>query len=101
GDDLAEALALLGVKPVWDGVARRVIDFEILPLAVVGRPRVDVTLRISGFFRDAFPNLITLFDQAVKAVSALNEPPDQNPLADMVRQETEQWTQQGLSLDVA
>ncbi|MFY7797966.1 MAG: cobaltochelatase subunit CobN [Dolichospermum sp.] len=101
GDDLAEALALLGVKPVWDGVARRVIDFEILPLAVVGRPRVDVTLRISGFFRDAFPNLITLFDQAVKAVSALNEPPDQNPLADMVRHETEQWTQQGLSLDVA
>lgn len=101
GDDLAEALALLGVKPVWDGVARRVIDFEILPLAVVGRPRVDVTLRISGFFRDAFPNLITLFDQAVKAVSVLNEPADQNPLADMVRQETEQWTQQGLSLDVA
>jgi len=101
GDDLAEALALLGVKPVWDGVARRVIDFEILPLAIVGRPRVDVTLRISGFFRDAFPNLITLFDQAVKAVSALDEPADQNPLADMVRQETEQWTQQGLSLDVA
>ncbi|MFN6323911.1 MAG: cobaltochelatase subunit CobN, partial [Aphanizomenon sp.] len=101
GDDLAEALALLGVKPVWDGVARRVIDFEILPLAVVGRPRVDVTLRISGFFRDAFPNLITLFDQAVKAVSALNEPADQNPLADTVRQETEQWTQQGLSLEIA
>ncbi|MFO0141552.1 MAG: cobaltochelatase subunit CobN, partial [Aphanizomenon sp.] len=101
GDDLAEALALLGVKPVWDGVARRVIDFEILPLAVVGRPRVDVTLRISGFFRDAFPNLITLFDQAVKAVSALEEPADQNPLADTVRQETEQWTQQGLSLEIA
>ena len=101
GDDLAEALALLGVKPLWDGVARRVIDFEILPLAVVGRPRVDVTLRISGFFRDAFPNLITLFDQAVKAVSALDEPADQNPLADTVRQETEQWTQQGLSLEIA
>ncbi|MTJ50857.1 cobaltochelatase subunit CobN [Dolichospermum sp. UHCC 0259] len=101
GDDIAEALALLGVQPVWDGAARRVVDFEILPLSIVGRPRVDVTLRISGFFRDAFPNLIALFDQAVKAVSALDEPPDQNPLADTVRQETEQWTQEGLSLEVA
>ncbi|OBQ05341.1 MAG: cobalamin biosynthesis protein CobN [Anabaena sp. LE011-02] len=101
GDDIAEALALLGVQPVWDGAARRVVDFEILPLSIVGRPRVDVTLRISGFFRDAFPNLITLFDQAVKAVSALDEPADQNPLADTVRKETEQWTQEGLSLEVA
>jgi cobaltochelatase CobN len=101
GDDIAEALALLGVQPVWDGAARRVVDFEILPLAIIGRPRVDVTLRISGFFRDAFPNLIALFDQAVKAVSALDEPPDQNPLADTVRQETAQWTQEGLSLEVA
>jgi cobaltochelatase CobN len=101
GDDLAEALALLGVQPVWDGAARRVVDFEILPLSILGRPRVDVTLRISGFFRDAFPNLITLFDQAVKAVSRLDEPPDQNPLADTVRQETEQWTQEGLLLEVA
>ena len=101
GDDLAEALALLGVQPVWDGAARRVVDFEILPLSILGRPRVDVTLRISGFFRDAFPNLITLFDQAVKAVSRLDEPPDQNPLADTVRQETEQWTQEGLLLELA
>ncbi|MFM7405920.1 MAG: cobaltochelatase subunit CobN [Cuspidothrix sp.] len=101
GDDLAEALALLGVQPVWDGAARRVVDFEILPLSILGRPRVDVTLRISGFFRDAFPNLIALFDQAVKAVSRLDEPTDQNPLADTVRQETEQWTQEGLSLEVA
>jgi cobaltochelatase CobN len=101
GDDIAEALALLGVQPVWDGAARRVVDFEILPLSIVGRPRVDVTLRISGFFRDAFPNLIALFDQAVKAVSALDEPEDQNPLANTVRKETEQWTQEGLSLEVA
>ncbi len=101
GDDIAEALALLGVQPVWDGAARRVVDFEILPLSIVGRPRVDVTLRISGFFRDAFPNLIALFDQAVKAVSSLDEPADQNPLADTVRKETEQWTQEGLSLEAA
>jgi cobaltochelatase CobN len=101
GDDIAEALALLGVQPVWDGAARRVVDFEILPLAILGRPRVDVTLRISGFFRDAFPNLIDLFDQAVSAVADLDEPPEQNPLADSVRQETELWTQQGLSLEEA
>ncbi len=101
GDDIAEALALLGVQPVWDGAARRVVDFEILPLSIIGRPRVDVTLRISGFFRDAFPNLISLFDQAVKAVSSLDEPADQNPLADTVRKETAQWTQEGLSLEAA
>ncbi|MBG1261907.1 cobaltochelatase subunit CobN, partial [Nostoc commune] len=101
GDDIAEALALLGVQPVWDGAARRVVDFEILPLAILGRPRVDVTLRISGFFRDAFPNLIDLFDQAVSAVADLDEPPEQNPLADAVRQETDLWTQQGLSLEEA
>jgi len=55
GDDIAEALALLGVQPVWDGVSRRVVDFEILPLEVLGRPRVDVTLRISGFSEMPFP----------------------------------------------
>ncbi|MHC5595956.1 MAG: cobaltochelatase subunit CobN, partial [Nostoc sp.] len=101
GDDIAEALALLGVQPVWDGAARRVVDFEILPLAILGRPRVDVTLRISGFFRDAFPNLIDLFDQAVSAVADLDEPPEQNPLANAVRQETDLWTSQGLSLQEA
>ncbi|MHC5674972.1 cobaltochelatase subunit CobN, partial [Nostoc sp.] len=101
GDDIAEALALLGVQPVWDGAARRVVDFEILPLAILGRPRVDVTLRISGFFRDAFPNLIDLFAQAVSAVADLDEPPEQNPLADAVRQETDLWTSQGLTLEAA
>ncbi|WP_421658771.1 cobaltochelatase subunit CobN [Leptothermofonsia sp. ETS-13] len=101
GDDLAEALALLGVKPVWEGVARRVIDFEILPLSILGRPRVDVTLRISGFFRDAFPNLIDLFDQAVVAIAALDEPEDQNPLAAQVKRETEHWRAVGLSEEQA
>ncbi|HEY9698507.1 MAG TPA: cobaltochelatase subunit CobN [Trichocoleus sp.] len=101
GDDLAEALALLGVQPVWDGASGRVLDFEILPLSVLGRPRVDVTLRISGFFRDAFPNLIDLFYQAVEAVAALAEPPDQNPLAAQVQQDVEMWQQQGLTLEQA
>lgn len=101
GDDLAEALALLGVQPVWDGASRRVVDFEILPLSVLGRPRVDVTLRISGFFRDAFPNLIDLFDQAVEAVAALDEPADQNPLAAQVQQEIQTWQAAGLPLKQA
>lgn len=101
GDDLAEALALLGVQPVWEGMSRRVVDFEIVPLSLLGRPRVDVTLRISGFFRDAFPNLIDLFDQAVAAVATLTEPPDQNPLAAQVQQETQQWQAAGLTLEQA
>jgi len=98
GDDLAEALALLGVQPVWDGVSRRVVDFEILPLSILGRPRVDVTLRISGFFRDAFPNLIDLFDSAVNAVANLDEPADQNPLAAKVQEESTQWQREGLTI---
>ncbi len=101
GDDLAEALALLGVQPVWDYPSRRVVDFEILPVSVLGRPRVDVTLRISGFFRDAFPNLISLFDQAVTAVAALDEPPEDNPLAARVKQETQMWLSAGLSKEQA
>ena len=101
GDDIAEAMALLGVRPVWDGVSRRVIDFEILPLSVLERPRVDVTLRISGFFRDAFPNLIDLFDSAVTAVADLDEPVDQNPLAAQVQQEQLDWEAQGLSAEQA
>ncbi|MFN5611722.1 MAG: cobaltochelatase subunit CobN [Pseudanabaena sp.] len=101
GDDLAEALALLGVQPVWDGVSRRVIDFEILPLSILGRPRVDVTLRISGFFRDAFPNLIDLFDSAVNAVANLDEPADQNPLAAKVQEESIHWQAKGLTVEQA
>jgi cobaltochelatase CobN len=81
GDDIAQALALIGARPVWEGASGRVTGFEILPVSVMDRPRVDVTLRISGFFRDAFPGLIDLFDSAVRAVAALDEPPDTNPLA--------------------
>ncbi len=97
GDDIAEALALLGVRPVWDGPSRRVVDIEIIPLSVLGRPRVDVTLRISGFFRDGFPNLIDLYDRAVNAVASLDEPADQNPLAFQVQTETKIWQELGLN----
>ncbi len=101
GDDWAEAMALIGVRPVWQGQSRRVIDFEVLPLEVLGRPRVDVTLRISGFFRDAFPNLINLFDAAVQAIAALPEPAALNPLRDKVLQDTAHWQAQGLSPEQA
>ena len=87
GDDIAQALALIGARPTWDDASRRVTGFEILPPSVLDRPRVDVTLRVSGFFRDAFPGLIDLFDAAARAVAALDEPADQNPLAAQVRAE--------------
>ncbi|SDH04617.1 cobaltochelatase subunit CobN [Roseospirillum parvum] len=80
GDDIAQALALLGVQPTWDTLSRRVSGFEVLPHGVLGRPRIDVILRISGFFRDAFPGLVDLMDSAVRAVAALDEPPEVNPI---------------------
>ncbi|MFF4278389.1 cobaltochelatase subunit CobN [Streptomyces kronopolitis] len=78
GDDVAEALALLGVRPVWDDASRRVNGLEPIPLAELDRPRVDVTLRISGFFRDAFPHVIGLLDDAVRLVAGLDEPAEAN-----------------------
>jgi cobaltochelatase CobN len=78
GDDVAEVLALLGVEPVWDPESRRISELAVIPLDRLGRPRIDVTLRISGFFRDAFPHLIELIDRAVEMVVALDEPADQN-----------------------
>ncbi|HVQ90296.1 MAG TPA: cobaltochelatase subunit CobN [Mycobacteriales bacterium] len=80
GDDIAEVLALLGVRPQWDDASRRVTGFEIVPVAELGRPRVDVTVRISGFFRDAFPHVVSLLDDAVQAVSTLDEPAADNPV---------------------
>ena len=84
GEDLALALILMGVKPVWDDGSARVSGFEVVPLAKLGRPRVDVTLRISGVFRDAFEAQILLADAAVRAIAARDEP-DGNPLAASVR----------------
>ncbi|MFJ4847761.1 MULTISPECIES: cobaltochelatase subunit CobN [unclassified Streptomyces] len=78
GDDVAEALALLGVRPVWDDASRRVTGVEAVPAAELGRPRVDVTLRISGFFRDAFPHVVGLLDDAVRLVAGLDEPDEAN-----------------------
>ncbi len=88
GDDIAQALALMGARPRWDAGSNRVVGFEILPASVLDRPRVDVTLRISGFFRDAFPAQIDLLDSAVRAVAALDETDEINPLAAHVRADT-------------
>ncbi|KOV14458.1 cobalamin biosynthesis protein CobN [Streptomyces sp. XY511] len=78
GDDVAEVLALLGVRPVWDEASRRVTGLEPIPLVELGRPRIDVTLRISGFFRDAFPHVIGLLDDAVRLAASLDEPKSEN-----------------------
>jgi cobaltochelatase CobN len=78
GDDIAEVFALLGVRPVWDEASRRVSALEAVPPAELGRPRIDVTVRISGFFRDAFPHVVTLLDDAVRLVAALDEPDEEN-----------------------
>ncbi|MGI5399846.1 cobaltochelatase subunit CobN [Streptomyces sp. CA-135486] len=78
GDDIAEILALLGCRPVWDDASRRVTGFEIVPAQELGRPRIDVTVRISGFFRDAFPHVVGLLDDAVRAVAELDEPAEAN-----------------------
>jgi cobaltochelatase CobN len=85
GDDAAEVLALLGVRPMWHPASRRVTGIELIELAELGRPRIDVTLRISGFFRDAFPHLIELLDDAVTLVAGLDEPDELNFVAKHVR----------------
>ncbi len=102
GDDVAQALALMGVRPTWDDSSRRVTGFEILPADLLDRPRVDVTFRISGFFRDAFPGLIDLIDSAARAVAELDEEAAVNPLAAHVREEAAALIeQQGLSAEDA
>ena len=78
GDDIAEVLALLGVRPEWDEASRRVASLTVVPLAELGRPRIDVTVRISGFFRDAFPHVIAMLDDAIALVAALDEPAASN-----------------------
>lgn len=78
GDDIAEVLALIGVEPEWDEASRRVNGLRVIPLDELGRPRIDVTVRISGFFRDAFPHVIGILDDAIRQVAELDEPEDRN-----------------------
>ena len=85
GEDICQILFLLGIKPIWDGPSRRVVDLEIIPLSILNRPRVDVTLRISGMFRDAFPQLVKLTSKAIDIISNLEEDEESNPLAEELR----------------
>jgi len=104
GEDIAQAFALLGVRPRWAEGSSRVVDIEVLPMAMKHRPRVDVTLRVSGFFRDAFPNVIDLFDTAVRAVAAISEedePDEVNPIRARVRREAAEAQARGLSAEAA
>ncbi|HEY3597369.1 MAG TPA: cobaltochelatase subunit CobN [Paraburkholderia sp.] len=101
GDDIAQALALLGVRPKWAPGSHRVTDFEIMPVAAFDRPRIDVTLRVSGFFRDAFTNVMHLFDAAVQAVAELDEPEHLNPIRARVQRERDVWIARGLDANEA
>ncbi|OAD86197.1 cobalamin biosynthesis protein CobN [Comamonas thiooxydans] len=101
GDDIAQAFALIGVRPKWAAGSQRVTDFEVIPAVGLRRPRVDVTLRISGFFRDAFPNVVQMFDAAVRAVAELDEDAEDNPIRARVLRDTQAAVDQGLSADAA
>ncbi|MBI5128002.1 MAG: cobaltochelatase subunit CobN [Rhodopseudomonas palustris] len=96
GDDVAQALALIGARPTWEDATGRVTGFSIVPLSELKRPRVDVTFRVSGLFRDAFPVQMDLIASAVAAIAALDEPDDGNPIAAHVRVRTDELTQAGL-----
>ncbi|PCH76768.1 MAG: cobaltochelatase subunit CobN [Flavobacteriaceae bacterium] len=97
GDDIAQAFALMGIRPIWSGLNRRVSDFEVLSLLELKRPRVDVLLRISGFFRDAFPDVISLFNAAVEKLATLDEQEDMNPIKKRFEEEKVDWISKGLS----
>lgn len=101
GDDIAQALALIGARPVWEKGSGRVTGFDIVSLSDLKRPRIDVTLRISGFFRDAFGHQIDLFDSAVRAVADRDEPEDANPIAAAVRREAAEHRRNGWTVDRA
>lgn len=101
GDDIAQALALLGVRPLWDSETRAARGVEVIPLAELGRPRIDVTLRVSGFFRDAFPTLMQLFDEAVQRVVLLDEAPKQNFIRKHWLEESAALAAQGQPADAA
>ena len=101
GDDVAQILALLGVRPRWRPENRQLIGVEVIPLAELRRPRIDVTTRISGFFRDAFPQLIDLIDDAVNAVIALDEPLTKNFVRKHYLAELGEWIGKGLAANEA
>ncbi len=101
GDDIAQALWLIGARPVWEGASGRVTGIEVVPLSELRRPRIDVTLRISGFFRDAFPTQIALFHEAVQVVAEREEPDEANPIAARISADASQLRAAGMAEDEA
>ncbi len=100
GDDIAQVFALLGVRPRWQRESRRLLGIEVIPLQELKRPRIDVICRISGFFRDAFPHLINILDEAIYAVAALDEPPEQNYVRRHVQADTARYMEAGHDMTV-
>ncbi|MBM9616151.1 cobaltochelatase subunit CobN [Desulfobulbus rhabdoformis] len=96
GDDVAQILALMGLRPIWQAGSGVVRGLEVIPLEELGRPRIDVIPRISGIFRDAFPLLVDLIDQGVSMIAALNEPTEDNYLRKHVLRDEQHWLDQGL-----
>jgi len=101
GDDVAEILYLMGVRPVWEGSSGRVVGIELMSLEELKRPRIDVTIRISGLFRDTFPNVVHIIDDAVTLVANLKEPDDKNYVAKHVRAETKERVANGVDAEQA
>lgn len=101
GDDIAEILYLYGLKPVWLGNSDRVIGIEVIPLSELGRPRIDVTLKITGLFRDTFPNLIAMIEEAVNMVAVLEEPHEQNYVKKHVDIDMGKLIKEGMSKEQA
>src|SRR5260221_1890457 len=101
GDDIAQVMALIGAEPVWEAGTGRVTGFRVMPLAALGRPRIDVTLKISGMFRDAFPGQVDLIDSAVRAVAALDEDETANPIAAAARRARAEMAAWGMDAALA
>jgi cobaltochelatase CobN len=101
GDDVAQALALIGARPVWEETSGRVTGFAITPLSELKRPRVDVTFRVSGLFRDAFPTQMDIIDSAIRAIAALEEPDDANPIAANAKAKMRELEASGVAADIA
>jgi len=101
GDDVAYVLRLMGLRPVWAGFGGRVKDLEVIPLSELKRPRIDVTLRISGLFRDTFPNLSNILDRGAQIIAGLDEDDDSNYLAANVRKDLVEAIAAGIPVDQA
>lgn len=101
GDDIAQAFALMGIKPLWAPGSQRVVDFEIIPTQLLNRPRVDVTLRVSGFFRDAFPNVMALYDAAIIALASYDDPGGYNTIKNNIKDRQQTLIDSGVEPDQA